>query len=206
MKQWAMPLEPTSTATSETVVRRSRFIATATPTAGVSDAEAAIAAARESHPAASHVVYAFLVGEPQSEHAGMSDAGEPKGTAGRPVMDVLRGSGVWNVTITVVRYFGGTKLGTGGLVRAYGDAARRVLEVLPVRERVARTRATCSVPYELHERVRRIVEEAGGTVTAERYDTTVDMTIELPTARYEEAEVRVTDVSRGEVKLVAENA
>jgi uncharacterized YigZ family protein len=193
--------EPLRPAHVETVVRKSRFIATASPASSVDEAEAAISTSRTNHPDASHVVYAFLVGGPQSERAGMSDAGEPKGTAGGPVMDILRGSDVWNIVITVVRYFGGTKLGTGGLVRAYADAARQVLNVLPTRQRIARRRLHVRVAYELHEPIRRAIEEAEGTISEEQFGTDVTMTWEMPESAYAGLRERLQDLTRGTVSL-----
>src|SRR5918912_1103095 len=101
-------------------------------------AERARAEIRVEMPDAAHHVYAYIVGHGATTNLGMSDDGEPSGTAGRPVMAVLRGSGLGDVALVVTRYFGGTLLGTGGLVHAYGDAARAVLAALPREEKVAR--------------------------------------------------------------------
>src|SRR6185436_2860271 len=89
----------------------------------------------------------YLVGYGSSVTAGMSDAGEPSGTAGRPALAVLRGSGLGDVVVVVTRYFGGTLLGTGGLVRAYGDAVKAVLELLPREEKVELHTLLVSLPY-----------------------------------------------------------
>lgn len=196
-----MSLEPTASATTEIVVKRSRFIATASPAASVGAAEATIHRRREEHADASHVVYAFLVGDEASEHAGMSDAGEPRGTAGRPVMDVLRGSGVRDVVLTVVRYFGGTKLGTGGLVHAYSDAAKTALAALPTRERIARVRVSTETSYELYERAKLAVGEAGGAILEESFGTGVRLVWELPESALEPLRVRLSDLSRGAMDL-----
>lgn len=193
--------EPVATYTIETIVRRSRFIATATPSTTVQAAEDEIRRARAAHPNASHVVYAFLIGDLNSEHAGQSDAGEPSGTAGRPVMDVLRGSGVRDVLISVVRYFGGTKLGTGGLVHAYGDAARGVLAGLPTRERIVRTSCEVVVPYDLIERIRQFVDEARGKITDEEFGTSVRIRFEIPAEARDEFAERVGNQSSGSVEL-----
>jgi uncharacterized YigZ family protein len=195
--------EPTGTAAAELIVRRSRFLARGERVASVADAEAALAHVRADHPDANHVVYAYLIGDERSEQAGVSDAGEPKGTAGRPVMEILRGSGIRDVLLTVVRYFGGTKLGTGGLVHAYGDAARAVLERLPTRERVERVTLTCSLPYELLERGLQSIAAAGGTVTDERYGTAVVLVWEMPGEAVESLRAAIRDLSRGAVELQA---
>ena len=193
--------EPAGFAEAELVVSRSRFVSRAEPAPTREAAEAAVRQVRLAHPHASHVVFAYLVGPPESETAGMSDAGEPRGTAGRPVMDILRGSGVRDVVLTVARYFGGTKLGTGGLVRAYGGAARMVLARLPVRVGVPRCVATAEVPYELLDAVRRCVARSGGSVLHERFATAVAMDVEVPIATEPHLAAELLDVSRGRVQL-----
>lgn len=197
----ASPREPTATASAEIIVKRSRFIATATPVASIAAAETELARVRSEHADASHVVYAYLIGDERSEQAGLSDAGEPKGTAGRPVMEILRGSGVRDVLLTVVRYFGGTKLGTGGLVHAYGDAARAVLDRLPTRERVERVTARCSLPYDLLDRAKQLIAGAGGAMIDEEYGTSVVLTWELPSARLGALRDEIRDLSRGAVEI-----
>ncbi|MFW6289099.1 MAG: IMPACT family protein [Spirochaetota bacterium] len=200
----ASPREPTGTARAEIVVKRSRFIAAATAVTSVDAVEAELRRVRDEHPDANHVVYAYLIGDERSEQAGLSDAGEPKGTAGRPVMEILRGSGVRDVLLTVVRYFGGTKLGTGGLVHAYGDAARAVLERLPTRQRIDRLTARCSVPYDLLERTRQFIDAAGGTIADEQYGTSVAVVWEMPSAHLAALREQIQDLSRGVVEIETE--
>ncbi|MFW6260294.1 MAG: IMPACT family protein, partial [Spirochaetota bacterium] len=185
-------------------VKRSRFIAAATAVTSVDAVEAELRRVRDEHPDANHVVYAYLIGDERSEQAGLSDAGEPKGTAGRPVMEILRGSGVRDVLLTVVRYFGGTKLGTGGLVHAYGDAARAVLERLPTRQRIDRLTARCSVPYDLLERTRQFIDAAGGTIADEQYGTSVAVVWEMPSAHLAALREQIQDLSRGVVEIETE--
>ena len=133
MKRYPIPAEETRT---EIQVLNSRFIATAAPVLSVDEAKAFVARIRQEFADASHNVPAYLVGYGASVVAHCTDDGEPSGTAGRPALAVLRGSGLGDVAVVVTRYFGGTKLGTGGLVRAYSDAVRAVLEVLPRAEKV----------------------------------------------------------------------
>ena len=105
------------------IVKNSRFLAELFPVATQEGARTILAAQKSRWPDIRHVVHAFAIG-PQANILGCSDDGEPAGTAGRPALEVLKGSGVTNVLLTIARWFGGTKLGTGGLVHAYGDAAR----------------------------------------------------------------------------------
>ena len=119
--------------TSELEIKRSRFIAHLARTADEGEARAFVDAVRERYPDARHHCSAYVVqvpGQHDAEHS--SDDGEPAGTAGRPMLDVIKAAELGQVCVVVVRYFGGTLLGTGGLVRAYGDATREVLGGLEV--------------------------------------------------------------------------
>jgi uncharacterized YigZ family protein len=195
-------LEPAGVAEHETVIRRSRFVARAEPVVAPGAAETAIRNVRTNHPNATHVVYAYLIGPPQSEIAGMTDAGEPKGTAGRPVLAVLRGSEISDCLVTVVRYFGGTKLGTGGLVRAYSDAARLVLDELPVRERIERVGFVIEIPYSRLEPVRTLLQDRFlATITGQEYGATVKLTGEIAAVSADDAAAAIRDVTAGSAAM-----
>ena len=193
--------EPTAAVERELIVRRSRFIARAEHAASVDAANRAIGAVRTKHPGATHVVFAYLIGPSQSETAGLSDAGEPKGTAGRPVMAVLRGSDVTDCVVTVVRFFGGTKLGTGGLVRAYTEAARLVLSAVPTRIRVTRVQFSVSVPYSTLEPVRSLLEKFGAEIRNEAYGSEVGLAGELTAADADTAAAAIRDLTAGAVEI-----
>lgn len=125
---------------SEIEVNRSRFITWLCHAPDVAAFEAMLAEARRLHPNASHHCSAFIAGPPGEQTAiGFSDDGEPGGTAGRPMYQVIEGSGLGQVACVVTRYFGGTKLGTGGLARAYAQTVTQALEELPRREVIERT-------------------------------------------------------------------
>ncbi len=175
---------PAGRARAELLVVNSRFVATAGPAPGVEAAKAFIAAIRQELPGASHHCYAFLVGHGSSVTAGMSDDGEPAGTAGRPMLAVLRGSGLGDVVVVVTRYFGGTLLGTGGLVRAYGDAVKAVLAVLPRGERIPARRLTAWIGYEAYGAARRALEQAGAMITGEEFGVEVRLEVEVPVDAY----------------------
>jgi uncharacterized YigZ family protein len=173
---------PAGRARVEIRVVNSRFVADAAPTATVDEAKAFIAAIRAEMPDANHHVYAYIIGHGATTTLGMSDDGEPPGTAGRPAMAVLRGSGLGDVTLVVTRYFGGTLLGTGGLVHAYGDAAKAVLAVLPREEKIERRTLELAVPYAAYEPVRRLVAAHAGSVLDEAFAADVTVWVRLPLA------------------------
>lgn len=150
---------PVSYARAELTVKGSRFLSELFPlTASATvqqDVRARLKSQKATHADATHVVHAFIAGA-QAEVMGMSDDGEPGGTAGRPVLDVLRGRGATNLLVTVTRWFGGTLLGTGGLVHAYGDAAKLVLdaaELVPLLEKRAFSLTASYADYELLRRL-----------------------------------------------------
>ncbi|MFT7215705.1 MAG: putative YigZ family protein [Paraglaciecola sp.] len=120
-------------------VKRSKFLTFAAPAFNRQEADDFIRALRKQHPHANHVCWAYIAGAPNTTIRSMSDDGEPSGTAGMPMLKVLEYSGYGDIVVAIVRYFGGTKLGTGGLQRAYSDAVSRVLTVLPMKLKVART-------------------------------------------------------------------
>lgn len=176
-------LIPAGPARVELRVVNSRFIGSAAPAATVEDAKAFIAAVRAEMPDATHHVYAYIIGHGSTTIEGMSDDGEPAGTAGRPVLSVVRGSGLGDVVVVVTRYFGGTLLGTGGLVRAYGDTAKAVLAALPRTEKIARRRLLITVPYSAYEQTQRLIAAHRGTVEREEFATEVTLEISVPEAR-----------------------
>jgi uncharacterized YigZ family protein len=175
-------LIPAARATVEIRVSNSRFVATAGPTGTVAEARAFIAAARAALPDASHHVYAYRIGHGASTTEGQSDAGEPPGTAGRPALAVVRGSGLGDVTVVITRYFGGALLGTGGLVRAYGDATKAVLAAVPRAVKIAYARLTIGVPYGAYEGATRQIAAHAGVILHEDFAAAVTLDVRLPAA------------------------
>lgn len=194
-------LVPAGEARVELRFKNSRFIGVGGPAPTIEEARALLARLRGEFPDASHHVYAFAVGVGASVTHGMSDDGEPSGTAGRPVLAVVQGSGLGDVVVVVVRYFGGTKLGTGGLVKAYGSTAKAVLEVLPVVEKVERIGARLVVPYELHARVCLLVGEAEAEIEAEEFGAAVSLRLRLRRDRAGALELAVRELSAGRVQV-----
>ncbi len=181
-------------------VANSRFVATVAPAFTVEEARAIIERIKDEFADASHNVSAYLIGHGSSVVAHATDDGEPSGTAGRPALAVLGGSGLGDVVVVVTRYFGGTKLGTGGLVRAYGDAVREVLGALPRARRVPTLVARFSVPYGLYERARHLVAEHQGQVVEEAFGVAVQVMVRFPEAQYAGFVDGVNEVSAGGVQ------
>ncbi|WP_211364254.1 YigZ family protein [Propionivibrio limicola] len=148
---------PASHHSFELEEKRSRFIAYAAHAASREAAETFIRDIRSQHPQARHVCWAYIAGAPTTTVMSMSDDGEPSGTAGRPMLRVLQHSGVGEIVVAVVRYFGGIKLGTGGLQRAYSEAVSGVLEDLPVSLKVARTAFRLRFAYAQEPAVRHVL-------------------------------------------------
>jgi len=181
---------------AELTVRRSRFLAEADP---VPSAEAARELQRERkrvYADANHVVFAFICG-PQGGVMGCSDDGEPSGTAGRPTLEVLKGSGITNVLLTVTRWFGGILLGTGGLVRAYTESAQLVLAGAPTAELVPLTRFTLALSYLQYETVRRRFAEFAAEITCEEFAAAVTLSGTIPSANFAAFSALVRDLTNG---------
>ncbi len=157
---FAMPQTLAAPAHSELLIKKSRFIGCVQPMADRASAQRVVAALRASHPGAAHVCWALLAG---GQSAAVDD-GEPSGTAGRPMLDVLRHQDLEGVLATVVRYYGGVKLGAGGLVRAYTDSVAQALLGADKIAIVRQTTLRCRVPYALEGLLRRELEQAGATL------------------------------------------
>ena len=153
----AMPTTLASATHAELLIKKSRFIACVQPCASRDEAVAVVRGLKAQHPGAAHVCWALMAG---GQSAAVDD-GEPSGTAGRPMLDVLRHQALEGVLATVVRYFGGVKLGAGGLVRAYTDAVATALLQAHKVELKRKTLQRFEVPYELEGRVRRILQDGG---------------------------------------------
>lgn len=184
----------------EFTVSNSRFISTLAPVFSVDEAKTFIARIKAEFPDASHNVPVYLVGHGDSETAHCSDAGEPSGTAGRPALAVLRGSGLGDVAVVITRYFGGTKLGTGGLVRAYSQAVRVVIEAVPRAEKVLTHTVMLVFPYTYLERVRLLVTSHSGTLLDEEFTADVTLTGRLRVDKLSAFQSALSDLTRGKVQ------
>lgn len=186
---------------AELIIQKSRFIALVEPITEAPQARELLKTHKEAHPGAAHVVHAFQVGLDRSLTGGCSDDGEPPGTAGRPTYDVLKGFGCSNVLLTIIRYFGGIKLGTGGLVKAYGDAAKLVLAEAEWEDYRPTVNFTVLLEYPEHRPFIHLIEEMEGRVENEQFAENVVCVVNLPVNQSQTFEKRVEDLTKGRVKL-----
>ena len=187
-------------ASSELTVKGSRFLSEVFPVTSQSQAREKLNLQKKKYSDATHVVHAFICGL-SCEVCGMSDDGEPSGTAGRPVLDVLRGSGITNILLTVTRWFGGTLLGTGGSVKAYGDSAKAVLSAAETEEYVAKAELSFSASYSCWEIIKRKAENFHFKIIREEFSDRVSACVSV----YEDEKTAfvkmLSDVSMGEIRL-----
>lgn len=196
-------LIPAETVRVETEVSRSRFIATLGMAETAEAARAFIAGVRAEMPDASHHVYAFRAGYGASVTEGLSDDGEPSGTSGPPIMAVLRGSPVGDIVLVVTRYFGGTKLGTGGLVRAYGDAARAAIAALKTIEKIQMSRLRVVLPYNYYERIKILVGKHHAIIDLEEFAADVTLEVTVPAESVAQFGAALREMSAGRITPTA---
>ena len=182
---------------TELVVKKSRFISIAKICNSIDQVKELVDQTKALHPNANHVVHAAVVGNQFS----FSDAHEPKGTAGRPALEVLKGSGISNICVLIVRYFGGTLLGTGGLVKAYGDSVKLVLDGIKAEEYIPKSYFEFSIDYSYYESVKKILESCSCTVQKEIFDTGVSISGIIPDTKKTELLNSVSDLTKGSCKI-----
>ncbi|MET3493935.1 IMPACT family protein [Variovorax boronicumulans] len=180
---------------SELVIKKSRFIGCVQPVADRAAALAVVASLRAEHPAAAHVCWALMAGG----QSAANDDGEPGGTAGRPMLEVLRHQEIEGSLATVVRYFGGVKLGAGGLVRAYTDAIAQALLGATLVPLVRQRTLQCAVPYALEGLVRRELAAAGAVLDAVQHGDDVLFAFTLPEPDAKAFIARLDDAAQGRV-------
>ena len=195
-------LAPDEIHREEDVVRRSRFIVSMARVSSTEEAKAFIERIRAEHPTATHNCWAFNAGAPEdTAQVGASDDGEPQGTAGRPMLTVLLHSGVGEIAAVVTRYFGGTLLGTGGLVRAYQGSVKQGLDSLPVVLREDMQRFVVSIePHQVSDFQHFLAEAKGRVLTSDfRFDATFE--VEVPKPHAQSFADRMMEVTAGEALI-----
>ncbi|MBP7961732.1 MAG: YigZ family protein [Caldilineaceae bacterium] len=187
---------------TEEEIRRSRFITTLAHAPTVEEARAVIATVSREFGDASHNCWAYVVGPPGStSQVGMSDDGEPHGTAGRPMLTVLLHSGVGEIVAVVTRYFGGTLLGKGGLVKAYSGGVQYALETLPLGERVEKVTCTVVIDYASITLFQRMLPDYEVEILDEVYAADVSYRLELPAAGLDAFSEAVVSLTNGQALI-----
>ncbi|MCY4378432.1 MAG: YigZ family protein [Candidatus Dadabacteria bacterium] len=193
---------PAGVSTAQRIIKKSRFIATVSRAGTRREAEDFIESVRALHPAASHNCYAFLACAPGGADIGFGDDGEVSGTAGRPMMTLLEHSGIGEIVVVVTRYFGGIKLGPGGLLRAYTDSLRAALGELELKEHVPVRAGHIVFSYAHENSIRVLFEKSGVTITSVERGEDVRFGFTAPLGVVASLEERVASLTRGKSKLV----
>jgi len=185
---------------AETKIRGSRFIAIAAPTAGRGEADRLLSSVRTEFHDATHHCFAYRLGAEGAEFR-YSDAGEPAGTAGKPILVSIDRRGLTNVCVVVARYFGGTKLGVGGLMRAYGEAADRALAAAHLLVRFTTELLDASFSHAQISNVMHVVSKTGAKIVDTAYDEEVHLQLEIRRSKAGELSSLLIDQTRGNIRL-----
>lgn len=190
--------------TDETVIKGSRFIAEIFPCTTQAEARELLKKQKAKYSDATHVCHAFVLGA-NAEILGMSDDGEPSGTAGRPMLDVLKGHGCTNIMLTITRYFGGTLLGTGGLVKAYGGGAKSVLEKADAQNAfeplIAKKAFSLTVPYPIYDEIKRYLNTLHIYELKEDFQTEIAIKGKIREDESKDFAEKIFDLSSGKIKV-----
>lgn len=187
----------------QTEVKRSKFLAYISPTQGAVQAKAFINKIKRLHPDASHNCWAYVASRPENTvDIGYSDDGEPSGCAGRPMLNVLQGSGIGEITVVVSRYFGGTKLGTGGMARAYAGAVSAVLAQAVTVEKAVLTELSFSCDYAWSNLVEQLITKYKAGLIQANYQATIDYHIEIDIRQAESFVEQLKQSSNGQICVV----
>lgn len=201
MESWPIPAQPV---TFVEEIKKSRFITLLAHTDGVEAAKAFVESAKAAHPDARHHCVAWVAGPPDdSQRLGFSDDGEPAGTAGKPMLAQLMGSGVGEITAVVVRYYGGVLLGTGGLVKAYGGGVQRALNTLTTIRKMPLTAYTLWCEYAQLTGIEALLAQFEGKIVDSDFQASVHLRVALPRSRLAEFSAKLADFSRGSLQLSA---
>ncbi len=192
-------------AVAETKVKGSRFIARAILAGTVEEARTHLEQVRKQEHAATHNCYAYIVGVPrENARYKYSDDGEPSGTAGKPIYDVIGGSNLTNVLLVVTRYFGGTKLGTGGLVKAYSEAAALALKKSGTRQQFITDRLKVQIDFSTYDHLKKTADRLGAIEVETDFSDKVRLILEIRQSRTEQLAAEISELSKGKARIEKE--
>ena len=185
----------------ELVIKKSRFIATMARVNSEEEAKDFIAQTSKKYHDATHNTYAYTIGE-NDEHVKASDNGEPSGTAGIPELKALQLMQLKNVAVVVTRYFGGIKLGAGGLIRAYSNSVTEAAEAIGVVKRVLQQELLFTIPYNRYDEVNHFLEEKDIYVADREYATEITISVYLDLDQVDDFKAELTDLLAGKVEII----
>ncbi len=187
---------------SEIEVKHSRFITTIEPADTTEAALDFISQLKHEFPDATHNCWAYLIGPPGStDRIGLSDDGEPHGVAGKPMLTTIQHSGIGDIVVVVTRYFGGTKLGKGGMVKAYTQAVKTALEQLKTTEKIDWIELTVKAGYQLLDSIEHLLPEFEVVLFEKQFAEQIILKLKLPEEHLQQFSTRLTDLSSGQVKI-----
>lgn len=199
MESWLIPAEPVTVIDE---IKKSRFITLLAHTDGVEAAKAFVESVKAEHPDARHHCVAWVAGAPDdSQQLGFSDDGEPAGTAGKPMLAQLMGSGIGEITAVVVRYYGGILLGTGGLVKAYGGGVHQALAQVVTQCKRPLTEYTLTCEYGQLCGIESLLAQFSGKIIHSDYQAIIHLVVALPQSELPAFSVKLADFSRGALQL-----
>ena len=193
---------PAEQVVDETTVSKSRFICYLAHCDTAVLAKKFVVDIQQKHPTANHHCFAFIADRPDNSQCyGFSDDGEPSGTAGRPMLAALQGCHIGEIVAVVVRYFGGVKLGTGGLQRAYSHSVRQALMGLTLKTKVPMVQKTLVCSYGQYDNILRLVIEAGGRSLKQDFQSQVRLTVAIPASQFAAVAGQLKTLSAGQLQF-----
>lgn len=191
-------------ATNKIEIKKSKFISITLPIKELSEIKPLINQAKKDNPGANHVVHAAIVG-PTGSLFSLSDDGEPKNTSARPALEVLKGSGITNILLLIIRYFGGTKLGTGGLVKAYGNSAKEVLKLVKTEELIKKSSFMLTTSYDRYETDKLLLQRFNCSIDNEEFTTDITVTGTIASSKKDDMENEIINKSNARDEIVFED-
>lgn len=188
------------TATTEIEIKKSRFISIAYPVESLEEVKEKVTYTRSLHPNATHVVHSAVVGKSGTLFSS-SDDREPKNTAGRPSLEVLKGSGITNICVCTIRYFGGTLLGTGGLVKAYGDSTKEVLKIVKTEELIEIESFMAMMQYDHYTLAKRLLDETAATDIEEDFGVGITIKGKIPKEMHDNLQIGFQNIGQGRIQI-----
>ena len=191
---------PAAPASAELIIKGSRFLSEVFIIQNQAEVRTIIKEQKNKYSDATYVCHAFISGK-NAEVMGMSDDGEPGGTAGRPMLDVLKGRSVTNILVTVTRWFGGTLLGTGGLVHAYGDSVKQVLDKLELVELIDKSSFSFKCDYAQYQILKKLMQNYKLYDVTEDFGSVITVSGQIAVTDADDFKERIFDSTNGQVQL-----